>query len=243
MNPDAMAPYGQSLLDYLAGDASASVVVRRDDGYTDDLPASEFFRSPSGFSAIEQRALKLCRGHVLDVGAGAGCHSLVLQERGTDVLAIDVSPQAIEVMSRRGVRECRLADIFQFEESSFDTLLMMNHGLGLVEDLSGLDRFLDHAHSLLRPDGQIVCDSLDVRCTNTPRHVAYREANRRAGRYIGEVRMRFEYGGGIGPTCGWLHVDPETLGECASRHGWLCQVIHQEEWGDHLAQLTPAAVF
>ncbi len=97
MNPDAMAPYGQSLLDYLAGDTSASIVVRRDDGYTDDQPASEFFRSPSDFSAIEQKALKLCRGRVLDVGAGGECHSLVLQERGTDVLAIDVSPP-----SRRG---------------------------------------------------------------------------------------------------------------------------------------------
>lgn len=240
MDPDAMAPYGQSLLDYLNGDTSARVVVRRDDGYTDGLPASEFFRSPSDYSPIEQEALKLCRGSVLDVGAGAGCHSLILQEQGTDVLAIDVSPQAIEVMSRRGVRESRLADIFQLEEGSFDTLLMMNHGLGLVEDLSGLGRFLDHAHSLLKPAGQIVCDSLDVRCTSTPRHVAYHEANRRAGRYIGEVRMRFEYKDITGPTCGWLHVDPETLGDCAIMHGWLCQVVHREEWGDYLARLTPA---
>ena len=240
MNPDAMAPYGHSLLDHLNGDTSARVVVRRDDGYRDDLPASEFFRSPSDFSPIEQEALMLCRGYVLDVGAGAGCHSLILQEQGTDVLAIDVSPQAIEVMSRRGVKECRLADIFQFEGGPFDTLLMMNHGLGMVEDLSGLDRFLDHARTILKPDGQIVCDSLDVRCTDAPRHVAYREANRRAGRYIGEIRMRFEYGGRIGPTFGWLHVDPETLADCATMHGWLCQVVHREESGDYLARLTPA---
>lgn len=168
MNPDAMAPHGQSLLGHLAGDASAGLFVRRDDGHTSELPAREFFRGPSGFSAIEQRALKLCRGHVLDVGAGAGCHSLVLQERGTNVLAIDVSPQAIEVMSRRGVRQCRQVDVFDFGESSFDALLLMNHGLGLVEDLTGLGRFLDHARGLPKPGGQIVCDSLDVRCTNPP---------------------------------------------------------------------------
>lgn len=239
MDTEAMELYGQSLLDFFNGDISAEVLVRRDDGFTGDLPASVFFRQPSDFSSLEQTAVTLCRGYVLDVGAGAGCHSLALQDRGIRVLAIDVSSHAIEIMSKRGVKEIQHADVFEFHKGPFDTLLMMMHGIGLVEDLPGLDRFLCHAHTLLKPDGQIVFDSLDVRCADDPRHLAYLEANRRAGRYLGQVRTRFEYKGQIGPFFGWLHVDPETLTDHAERMGWSCQVVCREDGGDFLAQLTP----
>ena len=164
MDTEAMEPYGQSLLDFFNRNIPAKVVVNRDDGFTGDLLASVFFRKPSEFSPLEQMAMKLCRGWVLDVGAGAGCHSLELQDRGRRVLAIDV---------------------FEIHKGPFDTLLMMMHSIGMVEDLSRLDRFLCHAHKLLKPDGQIVFDSLDVRCTDDPKHLAYHEANRRAGRYFG----------------------------------------------------------
>ncbi len=238
MDSAAMEPYGQSLLDFYNGDSSAKVVVHRDDGFTDDLPATVFFRKPSDFSPLERTAMELCRGYVLDVGAGAGCHSLALQNRGIRVLAIDVSPRAIETMSKRGVKECQHVDVFGFHKGRFDTLLMMMHGIGMVEDLSGLDRFLRHAHRLLKPDGQIVFDSLDVRCTDDPRHLAYHEASRRAGRYFGQIRMRFEYKGQMGPFFSWLHVDPETLIDHAERIGWSCQVVCREDGGDYLAQLT-----
>jgi 2-polyprenyl-3-methyl-5-hydroxy-6-metoxy-1,4-benzoquinol methylase len=239
MDTKAMEPYGQCLLDFFNGDISAKVVVHRDDGLADDLPVSAFFRKPVDFSPLDQTAMTLCRGYVLDIGAGTGCHSLALQEQGLRVLAIDVSPHAIEIMSKRGVKEIQQVDIFKFHEGPFDTLLMMMHGIGMVQDLSGLDRFLRHAHKLIKPDGQIVFDSLDVRCTENPRHLAYHEANRRAGLYFGEIRMQFEYKGQIGPLFSWLHVDPETLVDHAERIGWSCQVVCREENGDYLAQLTP----
>ena len=238
MNAAPMEPYGQALLDFFYGDPTATIVVHRDDGHADNLPAGVFFREPAAFSPIEQAALDLCRGHVLDVGAGTGCHSLALQERGTRVLAIDVSPQALEILAQRGVEECRQADIFQFHGGPFDTLLLMMHGIGMVGDLAGLDRFLGHAHTLLKPGGQLLFDSLDVRRTDEPAHLAYQEANRQAGRYFGEIRMRFEYQGHMGPLFGWLHVDPGTLAGRAEELGWSCRVVRQEENGDYLAQLA-----
>jgi len=236
-----MWPYGQALLDYFHGDPSATIVVHRDDGLVDNLPASVFFREPASFSPIERAALELCRGYVLDVGAGTGCHSLALQERGVQVLAIDVSPEALQILAERGVEQYQLADVFEFQDGRFDTLLLMMHGIGMVGDLEGLDRFLAHAHALLKPGGQLLFDSLDVRCTDNPLHLAYQEGNRQAGRYFGEIRLQFEYRGRKGPPFGWLHVDPGTLGEHAERLGWSCRVIRQEENGDNLAQLAPAA--
>ncbi len=231
--------YGRSLHDFFMGESSAKVIVHREDGYTSDLPISAFFREPVDFSFLEQTALDLCRGEVLDIGAGAGCHSLVLQERGMKVRAIDISPYAIEVMAKRGVKDARCIDVFELDNERFDTLLMMMHGIGLVGDLSGLDRFLHHAHRLLKPNGQIICDSLDVRCTDNPVHLAYQEANRQAGHYFGEIRMQFEYKGQTGPFFSWLHVDPKTLADHAERMAWACQVSYQEKSGDYLAQLTP----
>jgi hypothetical protein len=158
---------------------------------------------------------------------------------GPAVQAIDVSPEAVKIMSKRGVKECQQVDVFKFHEGPFDTLLLMMHGVGMVGDLAGLDRFLDHALTLIKPDGQLLFDSLDVRCTDDPRHLAYQEANRRAGRYFGEIRIRFEYKGQTGPFFGWLHVDSETLADRAEKNGWFCRVVGRENGGDYLAQLTP----
>lgn len=237
MNRECMKPYGMSLLDYIDGDRKAEITVHRDDGLVDSLPASFFFRNPYSFSGIDNKALELCKGHILDVGAGAGPHSLVLQERGFEVCAIDISPECCEVMRRRGVVDVRCGDVFDLQEESFDTLLVLDDGVGMVETLPNLGRLLEQFRKLTLTDGQILVDSIDVKRTVKKRHLEYHEKMRRAGRYFGEVRLRFEYKNLIGPEFGWLHVDPNTLKEQASSTGWECW-IELEENGDYLARLS-----
>jgi SAM-dependent methyltransferase len=238
MDPAAMAPHGRALLAYAEGDAAAAQVVRRDDGHEASLPVALFFRTPDQFWPIERTALARCDGHVLDIGAGSGLHTLALQARGLPVTAIDISPEAVAVMRRRGVRDARASDIYGFTEGRFDTLLMLGHGIGITETLAGLDRFLLHAGRLTAVGGRLLVTSLDVRRSDVPKDVAYREANRRAGRYVGEIRMQVEFAGQAGPYCGWLHVDAETLTQHAVTAGWTCEIEHQEESGDYLASLT-----
>jgi SAM-dependent methyltransferase len=239
MDPQAMTPYGLALLAYFEGETAAQLVVRRDDGVEATLPMSHFFRPPAEFSPIEVAALEACRGHVLDIGAGSGLHSLGLLARGHAVTAIDVSPQAVEIMSRRGVADVRCADVFDFQEGPFDTLLMLGHGIGMVEDLPGLSSFLAAARGLVRTDGQLLLDSQDVRRSDDPGHLAYRQANQLAGRYFGATRIQFDFAGRSGPYCGWLHVDPQTLQLQAESAGWRCEVLLQEDSGDYLARLSP----
>jgi SAM-dependent methyltransferase len=238
MKTQSMDSYGQALLDFHQGAMSATITVLRDDGYASPLPAAVFFRKPSEFSGIERAALSLCKGKVLDIGAGTGIHTLALQAQGLPVTAIDISPQAVEIMSQHGVQDVRRVDLFDFHEERFDTLLMMLHGIGMVETLPGLDRFLSHAKQLASPGGQVIFDSLDVRHTDDPLHLAYQEANRKAGRYFGEIRMRFEYQNQKGPLFGWLHVDAETLADHAGQAGWECRILHPREDGNYLAQLS-----
>jgi 2-polyprenyl-3-methyl-5-hydroxy-6-metoxy-1,4-benzoquinol methylase len=228
-----MEPCGLALSDYLAGDRSALVSWRQDNGREGTLPAAHFFRSPAEFSPIERLALAECVGPVLDVGAGAGLHALALQDRGVAVTALDISAHAVDVMRRRGVREARCGSVFDFTGGPFATILMLWHGLGVTGDLPGLDRFLRHARTLLSPGGMILADSLDVRRTPDEQ---YRTGASR-GRYRGEIRMRFQYRGTVGPFFHVLHVDPETLAARAERSGWRCEVLLAEPDGDYLACL------
>jgi SAM-dependent methyltransferase len=190
MDPAAMEPLGLAMKAFLDGDTGAQLVLCRDDGHRNPIPVSLFFRDTSQSTRIDRKAIDLCQGHVLDVGAGSGLHSIVLQGRGVTVTSIDISPWAVEIMKERGVRDARRADMMDLQSDAFDTLLMMGHGIGMVETIAGLDRFLGHAHALVKRGGGVLLDSLDVRNTNDASHLAYQEANRRAGRYVGEIRFR-----------------------------------------------------
>lgn len=233
----AMLPYARALRAYYAGDVAADLVMRRDDGPAYPLPPAHFYRTEADISPLEAAALALCRGRVLDVGAGAGADSLILQERGLEVVAIDISPVAVEIMARRGVRQAICADVFTFGGGQFDTILMLGHGLGITGDLAGLDRFLAHVRSLLRPGGCVLLDSLDFTRTDDPVHLAYHEMNRRAGRYLGQTRIQFEFGGECGPFCEWLNVTPDSLRAAAQAAGLVCEVLRLEDNGDYLARL------
>jgi 2-polyprenyl-3-methyl-5-hydroxy-6-metoxy-1,4-benzoquinol methylase len=241
MNPKAMELHGVALLDYFNGDKSSTITIRRDDGYESPLPVSLFFRVPSEFTPTDKAAIEICKGHVLDVGGGTGLHSLVLQQKGFAVTAIDISQHAVEIMIKRGVKDVHCADIFDYSEGQFDTILMLGHGIGMVETIAGLDRFLSCVHELLTAEGQVLMDSMDVRVTDEQKHLEYLEANRKAGRYIGEIRMQFEYRGRTGPLCGWLHVDSETLKKHAFKLGWVCEVI-LHDGAEYLARLTETRI-
>jgi SAM-dependent methyltransferase len=238
MDPEAMGPHGMAMSAFFDGDTKAEVGIRRDDGMEESIPVRHFFRDAPEFTPIENAAIHLCRGRVLDVGAGSGIHSLVLQEKGVPVTSIDISSHAVEIMKQRGVKDAHCADISEFQGGPYDTILLLGRSIGMVETIVGLDRFLDYAQNLVSEEGLMLLDSLDVRVAEDTRHLAYHEANRKSGRYVGEIRLQFHFQGKNGPNCCWLHVDPDTLKERAVVAGWRYDVILQEESGDYLAKLT-----
>lgn len=235
-------PLGQLLADYLAGDGEARGHVIWEDGARQTLSASAFFRSQEQLPETERHALELCRGPVLDIGAGAGCHSLVLQQQGGRVRALDICPGAVEVMTRRGVADARVGDIFDGSAdvlAGFETWLLLMNGIGLVGDLAGFDRFLDLARRWLMPGGQILLDSSDLRQTDDPKELHRLVERVRSGHYRGETRQRIEYRGRRGEPLEWLYLDAETLCQRAGRCGWYGQVIYEELDGSYLACLLP----
>lgn len=237
MTLEPMEPFGRALLDYHGGRDGSVLYVHRNDGLVEEMSVAMFFRAPSQFAEDEQQIIECCRAPVLDFGAGAGCHSLALQERGLRVTSIDISPQAVEVMIRRGVQDARHADAFEFSGGPYATIVMAGRAVCMAGTLLGLDRLLVRIRGLLALDGQVLLDSLDVRKTQDPRHLAYQEANRRAGRYVGEVRCHFEYGEHRGEEFGILHVDPDTLADHAAGAGLASEVIRLRAEGGYVARL------
>ena len=231
----AYDPHGVALLDCYRGDTAAVLTCYQDD-VRDDVPAAFWLRET--IDPLEALALDLCRGRVFDVGAGAGLHALALQRRGLAVTAIDIAPQCVVIMRERGVRDAQVADLFTFDEGPFDTIICLCNGLDKVGRLADLPRFLDRMRRLLAPGGQLIADSFDLRIGADASLLAKLADKEAAGRYFGELELRFEYKGRMGKPFTTLQVDYETLTSIAEHSGWACELI-QSKGGHYLVQAQP----
>lgn len=211
---------GQALSDYTQGDTDAFLLVHTSYGEIETMPASVFFRSESHMPDLEKYMLSLCRGKVLDAGAGAGSHTLWLQEKGSDVTALDISPAAVHIMQQRGVRRAVYGDIFTYTGATFDTILLIMNGIGIAKTVRGLRKLLRRLKKILNRGGQILLDSCDV---------SYLEEANIYTHYIGEVTYQFEYKNQKGEPFEWLYLDTDTLHKIASEEGWHCQIIYEED--------------
>ena len=152
---------GNALLDYQKGDRLEDVYVETNISEKEILFRSHFFRTFPQMIPLEQSALTMAKGRILDVGAGTGSHVLYLQEKGLDVVALDVSPSAIEVCKCRGVKQTVCADVLEYN-GKFDTILMLMNGIGICQKLAKIDIYLQKLKSLLTPMGQILATSTDI---------------------------------------------------------------------------------
>jgi len=232
---EAWTPLGHALADVHAGDRSATLRVRSDVWEDEVVPAIDYYRPLDvELPVLERRALSRCRGRVLDAGAGAGRHALELQARGLDVVAVDVSPEAVAVMRDRGVRDARVTDVFDLVDERFDTVLMLMHGLGIVGTLAHLDLFLRRVDELLTPDGQLLADSADL-AVAVGRVAAATLADATSH---GEVEFQVTYRNLVGRPYPWLFVGPRVLADMAHRAGLACDVLARGAGGGYLARIT-----
>ncbi len=239
MSKKAMEPFGSALEDYHNGNHKIKIIYHRDDGQKTEDFLKGYFCEYSDFPKREKIAIKKCRGKVLDIGAGAGRHSLELQRRGLNVLAIDISQKACEVMKKRGIKHVKCKTPYQLEGGNFDTILILGCSIGFVEDIEGLKIFLKFVkENLLNPGGKVLMDSMDVRETDNPKHIKYQEKNIESGRFRGEIRIQIEYKGIKGEMFQILHVDPDTLQEVAESIGWNCEILSNDDGSLYLAELT-----
>lgn len=203
---------------------------------TDTLPLPYLFRDFQDMPSLEQKALQLCTGSILDIGCGAGSHCLYLQENGFEVTGLDNSEGALETCRIRGVKSLIKSDILDFDNRRFDTLLMLMNGIGIAGRLDRLGGFLEYLKRLLKPGGQILLDSSDI--------IYMYDEDDDGGRWIpeacnyyGEVEFTMSYKGWKSNPFLWLYVDYRTLQKLALDSGLNCELINNGEHYDYLARL------
>jgi SAM-dependent methyltransferase len=219
--------YGQMLLAALEG-RDAVEIVERDDGFIEANPGPRAYLAPfRKWHPLDRQAMRFVRGRALDVGCGGGRVCLHLQERGQEVLGIDISAGAVEVCRRRGVRDVRLCSIDDVDESLgvFDTIVMLGNNFGLFASAAKAKRLLRRFHRLTSERGRIVAATRDVYRTDDPDHLAYQERNRSRGRMSGQIRIRVRYRAQATPWFDYLMVSQAELRGLLDGTGWQLERV------------------
>ena len=228
-----MDVFGEALKDQFIKPPAETLWVHNSYDEPEEMPVDIYFRDEKEMPELELKALDLCKGKVLDVGAGVGSHALILQTRGFDVTGMDISAAAVSIMKQRGLKNAIEGNILSYSEGKYDTLLFMMNGIGLTGSIPGLKAFLKQVKDLLNPGGQLLFDSSDL-------SYLYQEVTFPLNGYYGEVSFRYEYKSIKGNWFKWIYVDQQTLKTIAAALGWDVAIIFEDDQDQYLARLTLA---
>lgn len=214
--------YGQEIWAHFNGKDSFEI-VERDDGYFDGSSGVRiYFSGYDEWSPQEKKAIEFVHGRVLDIGCGAGRHSLYLQGEGFDVLGIDISPLAIKVCKLRGLKKAEIMSIDELSSklSYFDMILMMGGNFGLFGSFKKAQKLLTKFHNMTSKRAIIIANTRDPYKTENPAHLEYHDFNRKRGRMSGQIRIRVRFGKYVSPWFDYLFVSIKELEEILEGTGW-----------------------
>ena len=229
-------PMGYAIADYFSKGKAGRLRVFSSQFEEDEIPVDQLFRTFDEMPVLEQKALELAQGKILDCGAGSGCHALALQDMSKDVEAIDISPRSVEVMQKRGIQHAYCVNLFDDNFlHRYDTILMLMNGSGIIGKLENMGAFFSKMKQLLNPGGCIYMDSSDLRYLFEDEDGSFLVDL--AGGYYGEIDFQMQYKQVKGEPFDWLYVDYQTLSYYAQENGFKAEIIKEGEHYDYLACL------
>lgn len=229
--------FGKAILDYQTNNNPEDLITETTISEEDEMSIAYLFRTFEEMPIIEQKALQLTKGKTLDVGCGAGSHSLYLQnQKKLDVSAIDISPNAVKTCQLRGIKKSYVQDVLSLDNEKYDTILLLMNGTGIFGTLNKTTPFLQKLKSLLNPGGQILIDSSDIiYMFDEDEDGAYEVPG---NSYYGELEFTVSYKGEKEDSFPWLYLDYNTLQNAAFANGLQCELILEGEHYDYLAKLS-----
>lgn len=230
-------PIGRAVSDYHFHSINTPIIVHSNDFDDDTIETSYLFRTYKQMPALEKKALSLCRGTILDVGACAGVHSAYLQEKGFEVTSLETSSLCCEVLKNKNIRNVIHQDIFKFNHRKFDTILLLMNGTGIAGSLGGLEVLLHHLKTILNPGGQILIDSSDlIYLFEQEDGSALIDIS--ADKYYGELTFQTEYKNWISQPFSWLYVDLNNLADAIEKNQLKLNKVFKGQYYDYLARIT-----
>jgi len=219
---DYQDAHGHAMYDYLKG-KRFSEIVERDDGYFEvSNGPGVYFSSYKTWPVHQKKALRYVKARVLDIGCGAGRHSLYLQKKGFEVLGTDLSPLAIKVCKSRGLKKAKVLPItrLSYKIGRFDTIIMLGNNFGLFGSFKQAKRLLRRFKRITNEKALIIAEVLDPYQTKDPNHLEYQKLNRKRGRMSGQVRIRVRHRKYVTPWFDYLFVSKKELQEILNGTGW-----------------------
>jgi len=220
LNKDA---YGQEIWTHFKGKEGYEIVEREDGYFSVSSGPKTYFSQFKDWSENEKKAMRFVRGRILDVGCGAGRHSLYLQNKGFDVIGIDSSPLAIKVCKLRGLKKAKIMsikDVGKFKPNSFDTVIMMCNNFGLFGSFKGTKLLLKKFYRITSPHAVIIADTLDPYKTDNPAHLEYHKFNKKRGRMGGQVKLRIRFEKYVSDWFNYLMVSKKEMKKLLKGTGW-----------------------
>ena len=229
--------FGLAILDYQTNNAPENLITETSISESDKMLVAYLFRSFEQMPKIEQTALNLCRGNVLDVGCGAGSHSLYLQnKKNLNVTSIDISKNAIVACQLRGLKNAKVQNIIDVDEDieKFDTILLLMNGTGIFGKLTATPKYLQKLKTLLNPNGQILIDSSDLVYMYDKDDL---KSLQQSKKYYGELEFYMSYKNKDEVPFDWLYLDFETFTTEAANANLKIEKIIDGENFDYLVRL------
>jgi hypothetical protein len=232
LNPKSSSKdiFGLALESFYTRQDKTPIKVHNEDFYDDEIPVEYLFRSYQEMPKLEQIALDLFEGKILDVGCCAGSHSLELKARGLEVLPIDISPISIKVCYKRGLKKAKCLDFFELNNEKFDTILLLMNGIGIAKSIDNLNFFFENLKSLMHPNSQVLLDSSDL-------IFLHENELTETDNYYGQMTYKISYKKSISDSFQWLYLDFNLLNKKASKRGFLCELVFEDEHFGFLAKL------
>ena len=228
--------FGKAILDFQTNNSPEDIVTETNISEADEMEVAYLFRSFDQMPKLEQEALQLSKGKILDIGCGAGSHSLHLQENSFNVTAIDISENAIKACQLRGLKNAKVQNLLDIEDEKFDTILLLMNGTGIFGTLNETSKYLQKLKSLLNPNGQILIDSSDIiYMFDEDDDGSYLVP---ANQYYGELTFTISYKNETETAFPWLYLDYNTLQNVAHANGFNCELVIEGKHFDYLAKLT-----
>ena len=221
------SPFARAVRDHHRGERDASL-IQCDGEERRDHPIEEFYFTDPAGEDVAWLADRLA-GPLLDLGAGAGRHALVFQER-VETVAVEVSDALVETMRERGVEDARRGDMFRlreaFDRDRFGSVLANGTQVGLAGSLQGLRELLGDLAYVTEPDGTAVLDCYDPTVEAAADLLGYRSDPARG---LAHRVMYFEYEGETGEILHFRLFGPDRLREATAGTGWTVADIRRSD--------------